>query len=179
MPVPDFSPGEVLTAAAMDSIGLWLVKKQAISASPNVTSVTVSNAFSADYISYKILYLGGVSAAGNTFTFQLAGATGSNYDTQLVYSGYGSGGTAGAGQSNAGIWTYAGINSAQGNCVDIDIYQPFLARHTYFTSNFWALDSGTGRAQGVHKLATSYTGFTLGSGTGFNSGQILVYGYRN
>jgi hypothetical protein len=179
MPVPDFSPGEVWTAQAADSIGLWLVKKQAIAASPNITSVTVSNAFSADYISYKILYLGGVSAAAGTFIFQLTGGTGANYDVQLMYSGYGSGGSAGAGSANDTKWNYAGTQGTQGNVVDIDIYQPFLTRHTIINANFWDISAGIGRMSGVHKLATSYTGFTLSSATGFNSGQILVYGYRN
>ena len=51
MPVPDFSPGEVLTAAAMDSIGLWKVASGTLSG----TATNFVGCFTSDYTNYRIV----------------------------------------------------------------------------------------------------------------------------
>jgi hypothetical protein len=57
---PDFTTGAVLTAAQMNAVGLWLVKTQTVGSA--VPDVTVTDAFSADYDNYKILYTGGTAS---------------------------------------------------------------------------------------------------------------------
>ena len=57
---PTFSSGAVLTAAQMNSVGMWLVKTQTVGTA--VSSVTVTGAFSADYDNYLILMSGGTGS---------------------------------------------------------------------------------------------------------------------
>ena len=58
MTYPTFTNGQVLPASDLNAIGLWLVKSQTVGT--GVSSVTVSNAFSADFDNYRIIYSGGV-----------------------------------------------------------------------------------------------------------------------
>jgi hypothetical protein len=85
MPVPDFSPGEVLTAAAMDSIGLWLVKTVTIGSA--VTSVPVADAFSSTYDNYLITVNGGASSTPNEIRLRLGSST-TNYFYQILFGQY-------------------------------------------------------------------------------------------
>ncbi len=47
MTYPSFSAGDILTAADMNAVGLWLVKTQTVGTA--VASVTVTDAFSSTY----------------------------------------------------------------------------------------------------------------------------------
>ena len=84
MPVPDFSPGEVLTAAAMDSIGLWLVKTQAVGA--GVSTIVVSDAFSANYDNYLITYTGGSASTTMNLSLRLGTVTTTEYYGNIMSS---------------------------------------------------------------------------------------------
>lgn len=175
MPVPDFSPGEVLSAGAMDQVGLWLVKSQTVGT--GVSSVTVTGAFSSAYDNYRITFTGGVSSAASTdLSLQLVGATGNNYDTVLFYTTFGAG-TIAVASTTTSNFAWAGQGTNQGATQMIDLLKPFLAEPTRYSSQFWA--GGVGYAQGRHTLATSYTGFTIipASGT-LTGGTISVYGYK-
>jgi hypothetical protein len=177
MPVPDFSPGEVLTAAAMDSIGLWLVSSTAVGT--GVSSVTVTDAFSADYDAYKITYTGGQASAAVNLGTRL-GATTTGY--RMAMNGVTSvSGTVAAYDNNTNttwIWT-GGANTTYTN-YNIEVWQPFLARPTFVTStlitngadNYWVV-------RGSLADTTSYTSFSIipSSGT-ITGGTICVYGYR-
>jgi hypothetical protein len=52
MPVPDFSPGEVLTAAAMDSISGWLTNSTTFA---NTTTIEIDNCFNANFRNYLVM----------------------------------------------------------------------------------------------------------------------------
>ena len=69
MTYPSFSAGEVFRAQDANAVGLWLVKSQTIGT--GVSSVTVTDAFSADYDSYKIVISGGVGSATAVLRTQL------------------------------------------------------------------------------------------------------------
>ena len=175
MPVPDFSPGEVLTAAAMDSIGLWLVKTQTVGTA--VSSVNVTGAFSADYDNYRITYTGGTMSV-ETALMMTFGATTTNYYGSFVHGSYiGSGNASFNGDNNVARFGFVG-GSTQPN-VSIDVFTPFLTRYTDINartrySTFW------GTYQGLLLNSTSYTDFTLTPNTGtMTGGTIRVYGYRN
>jgi hypothetical protein len=178
MPVPDFSPGEVLTAAAMDSIGLWLVKSQTIGT--GVSSVTVTDAFSADYDAYKIVVSGGVASATAVLQTQLgATATGYYYGGDArTYAGV----TLNIQASNGTNW-YAGEASVNTIEMNIDVKQPFLAKNTTFTGSFGAArtDAYWLSVGGYLANTTSYTAFTItpSGGATLTGGTIRVYGYRN
>jgi hypothetical protein len=175
MPVPDFSPGEVLTAAAMDSIGLWLVKTQTVGT--GVSSVAVTDAFSADYDNYLVTVSGGVGSTAAALTLQL-GATTTNYYNSLVLTGWnntvsGSGTTTGTNFVRFGFGT---TNSLYAHCT---VLAPYLASHTFFRSDYMTSGVG-GSAVGALFNSTQYTDFTVlpASGT-LTGGTIRVYGYRN
>jgi hypothetical protein len=176
MPVPDFSPGEVLTAAAMDSIGLWLVKTQTIGT--GVSSVVVTGAFSADYDNYKIIVSGG-STAGAGILMQLGSTTNSYYfgRTRVAYSGAATSAFSGA---NAASWN-VGSADGDGSSARIELITPFLTRRTTFDSTQPEGAGGViGWVGGTLDTTLSYTAFTLLlSGGTFSGGTIRVYGYRN
>jgi hypothetical protein len=179
MPVPDFSPGEVLTAAAMDSIGLWLVKTQTIGA--GVGSVTVTDAFSADYENYKIVVTGGSSSAATTVSLQL-GATVTGYYTFQISGSFIASTVTGANISNGSSFNGAGRCAADGILCLAELFLPYETKKTLYTTANTRPETGgvAGWQSGFLDTATSYTAFTLSPGTGtFTGGTIRVYGYRN
>jgi hypothetical protein len=178
MPVPDFSPGEVLTAAAMDSIGLWLVKTQTVGA--GVASVTVTDAFSADYDNYLVTYTGGVGSTNITLRVRL-GATNTNYYSQTIYALFNSstGPISNVPDNNAAQWSFVGRATTNWTYLQMNIYTPFLTTRTFF--NTFAVGAGDMTATaGLLDNATSYTAFDIICSTGtLTGGTIRVYGYRN
>jgi hypothetical protein len=178
MPVPDFSPGEVLTAAAMDSIGLWLVKTQTVGT--GVSSVTVTGAFSANYDRYRITIDNIAASTGGDLRFQLGSANTQYYG---IYNYQVSTGTTQVFYQNNTANAYIGglaTSGSQGEqSITFDISQPNKATRTAWTGqafgNNYYFNFG-------YQLAdtTQYTAFTIfpGSGT-LTGGTIRVYGYRN
>jgi hypothetical protein len=180
MPVPDFSPGEVLTAAAMDSIGLWLVKSQTVGT--GVSTVVVNDAFNTNFESYKVITRGIVfSSLGAAVYIKLSGTTGSTYFGNILYNVPTSaalGGVSAQNGNNLGFFVNVASSSGPSD-FEATITNPFLASAsncfgTYagqsYNGNFGTHDSN----------AASSTGFTLLPGAGtMTGGKILVYGIRN
>jgi hypothetical protein len=179
MPVPDFVPGEVLTAAAMDSIGLWLVKTQTVGT--GVASVVVSDAFSSNYDNYRITYTGGVMSGTNVQISMRLGAAVTQYYYQMIYQNYASNTAplANVPDNNSTQWSFVGAGTTTFTRLSADLFNPFLATRTVINGSFVnAIASGSGA--GVLNDATSYTAFTLLAGSGtMTGGTIRVYGYRN
>jgi hypothetical protein len=178
MPVPDFSPGEVLTAAAMDSIGLWLVKTVTIGA--GVSSVLVADCFSADYTNYKIVIAGGVASTGTNMTIQLTGITGSVYNNAGTFLTYGSATVNGFGPGLSTSLIY-GPGDATFHAASLDIMNPFATTRKGIISNGVSAASQYAFA-GYVNSTTSSTGFTITPatmGSTLTGGTIRVYGYRN
>jgi hypothetical protein len=179
MPVPDFSPGEVLTAAAMDSIGLWLVKTQAVGT--GVTTINVPNAFSSDYMNYKIMWVNGTTSAATQITLQLGSSITGYYGGIPRVDA--SGANSPIGMNNTANWTFAGVGTGDGVLVDVELYRPNQIAFT--TSKLSWFDNRTNNAWGVgggvHRVAAAYSDFTLGFAVGVtgSGGTIRVYGYRN
>jgi hypothetical protein len=183
MPVPDFSPGEVLTAAAMDSIGLWLVKTQTISATA-VSSIIVTNAFSADYDNYLIT-VSNTEATGANAVYAVQMRTGSttstvSYNGVLGYWTYA--GAAGvANNSNASSWGFVGRGTSSGDKMSFafNLYAPFLASKTSISTQGSAGGDITGNYTGFHNVASSFDQFVITTPISTTGGTIRVYGYRN
>jgi hypothetical protein len=176
MSFPVFASGDVLNASDMNAVGMWLVKSVTVGA--GVTTIPVTGAFSADYENYLITYTGGTGSGTADISLQLTGGTGSDYDTGLTYTSSGWGGSTPNFASTTGTsFAWCGNVQTQGSTSFITILKPFLAQWTLMTSQFWS--SGPGWSQGRHKLATSYTGFSLIIGGGLNTtgGTVRVYGY--
>ena len=176
---PDFSPGQVLTAAHMDAVGLWLVKSQTIGT--GVSSVTVTDAFSADYDNYRIIVSGGASNTALALGLQLGTSlTGSGYYSGVVGTNY-TGGTSSGTDNNNTTWTIAGSAMPDGLALDVDLFGPFLTQKTgvSFNSRVDYRTNGAGTmGNGFHNSATSYTGFALIVSGTMTGGTITVYGYR-
>jgi hypothetical protein len=177
MTYPVFSAGEVLGAASMNAVGLWLVKSQTVGA--GVSSVTVTGAFSADYDAYKIVWTGGNGSTGNEIGFRL-GSTTSNYYGFLTYGVYTVGTNFGVQDNNTSLFRYAGGADGSYCSLNIDIFQPFLSRITAISASGNYGASAFGNYSGRLADTTSYTAFTLVPGAGtLTGGTIRVYGYRN
>jgi F0F1-type ATP synthase membrane subunit c/vacuolar-type H+-ATPase subunit K len=182
MPVPDFSPGEVLTAAAMDSIGLWLVKTQTVG-STAVSSVLVTDAFSSNFTNYRILVTGGSSNTPLALGLQMGTTlTGTGYYSGIIGTNY-AGGTSSGTDNNSTYWTIAGSAMPDGIALDVVLTEPFLTRKTGLAINS-RIDYRTNGAgtmgNGFHNVSASYTGFALVvTGGNFANCTIRVYGFRN
>jgi hypothetical protein len=178
MPVPDFSPGEVLTAAAMDSIGLWLVKTQTVGT--GVSSVTVTDAFSADYENYRIVYTGGTASTTQSMNMTL-GSTSANYSNALIYAAYAGGSVLTVGTNSGSSWSFAGYFNSNSVMCTVDLFTPFLTRNTMFSAPHVQFGGAVaGQNQGILIDNNSYTSFTFTPAGGtITGGTIRVYGYRN
>lgn len=179
MTYPSFAPGEVLRAQDMNAVGLWLVKSQTVGT--GVSSVTVTGAFSADYDNYRIMYVGGTQSGSNAMYIKLGGSS-TGYYGNLIFNDIGS----------TTVLVAVDNNSAQANWVgggsstipthaSVDLFGPYLARFTKIRNGQYQNATAFGTQNGEHRVATSYTDFTLGmdSGVTFSGGTIRVYGYRN
>jgi hypothetical protein len=179
---PDFTSGAVLTAAQMNAVGLWLVKTQTVGTA--VSSVAVTGAFSADYDNYLVLLSGGTMSATADIGIQL-GASTTGYFGFMCYGVVTSGTVQGAPRNNTAVMSWQGGCTGAGQAAQLrsEILGPFKAAYTGFPAgNYRAVgvDPQYGTMVGEHRVATSYTGFTLlpSSGT-MTGGTIRIYGYRN
>lgn len=162
------------TVAGLGS-GLVLVKSQTIGS--GVSSVAVTNAFSATYDAYKIVVTNGASSTDTQFQMQMGATTTGYYETRNG-SGFAASGTPHFfGSSNASKWTDVGVARTVGLDIDLDIRSPYLSKQTNFVAS--RVDSGNCYfVAGYLNNTSSYTGFTLNpiSGT-LTGGEIRVYGY--
>jgi hypothetical protein len=159
--------------------GMRLVKKQTIGT--GVSSVIVTDAFSAAYENYRVIISGGV-ASGATYTL-LQLRTGSTtattgYYRAMWYVDYAASSGAQA-ATNTSSWRagYATANSFSGT---IDILSPFLAVNTTMTSSASGAlpNEAIYMHGGYHTAATSYDQFVLSTTAGtLTGGTIYVYGY--
>jgi hypothetical protein len=180
MPVPDFSPGEVLTAAAMDSIGLWKITTVTFAAS----SVAIDNCFTTNYANYVIIAnvtTGAGGAAQVQMSMRAGGVTNSTTNYYSFYNGIQWGGTVNNAGNVAGTNWFAlrtnGDNAGFSGVVEMQ--NPNLASRTRFQSH------GADQAQrwyagGLHDSTTQFDGFVLAnSGGNSMTGTVRVYGYRD
>jgi hypothetical protein len=180
MPVPNFTSGEVLTAGAMNNVGLWLVKTQTVGAT--VPSVTVTGAFSAAYDNYKIVYSNGASSNSTVIGLQF-GSIITNYYFVFSYSAFATATALADVGNNTNIFTYSGsLHVAGGSGANIEVISPFLSNRFTYISNPCYSGNGTyaGVQTGTLADTSSITSFTLTANTGtMTGGTIRVYGYRN
>jgi hypothetical protein len=184
MAIKTFSDGNSLPASDINTYlansGLVYVKSQTVGTA--VSSVSVTDVFSATYDNYKIIYTSGASSAHQALQLHLTGATSAYYAGLFRMASDAT--TSNLGTNNQSTWLYAGYGGVGSTTLDVDLYDPFIARFTRMKS-VWADERDTaansgfyGTQVGVHRTATSYTGFTIVCGANITGGQIIVYGYR-
>ena len=159
--------------------GLTLISTTTIGSA--VSSVTVSNAFSATYDNYKIQVVGGTSSANANLLLQL-GATTTGYYAGYSRVIYSSGTASLIGDNNTANWTRAGATNTNGMGMNVDLLGPNLAKNTIFHGIYAdpATGSNGGPFGGFLNNTTVYTAFTIIASTGtLTGGEIRVYGYQN
>ena len=175
-----YSSGDVLTAADLNqSSGLVLVKSQTIGS--GVSSVTVTDAFSSTFDTYRIVICVDDSSSATAITV-IFGATVSGYK----WSAYGwhISGSSFTSQSTSSAHCYFGSTSAtDGGMSTTDVYAPYLTKQTRYSGTGGYFDNTSGFAEfhaGIESSATSYTAFTVAPQTGtVSGGTIRVYGYND
>jgi hypothetical protein len=185
MPVPDFSPGEVLTASAMDAIGMWRVGGGALS----TATTNFAGVFTSNYTNYRIVIDSpATSGAGDFYLKFLYASTGlvttaNNY--YWAYRGLNSSGGSqdiNAAATNQGYlgWSSPGAGGAGG--MVFDIISPFLTNKKAVQGQAFSLGSGVyiSRSGGFSWDASdSFSGFQITSATAVTlTGNVSVYGYR-
>jgi hypothetical protein len=143
-----------------------------------VSSVAISNCFSSTYDNYRIVYSGGTQSGNQRFSMILGSSTAGYYEG-LTYVTYSTGAQGSASTNNGANWTYIGGGNTQSTGFTIDLQNPFLAQYTQMNA-FGSLQTTQATwDQGIHAVATSYTGFTITPvGSTITGGTITVYGYR-
>ena len=159
--------------------GLRLVKKQTIGS--GVTSVTVSNCFSATYDDYLIKVTGGVATGQTEHWLSLTGISGAtDYYSTLQYQSYGAT-TPLAGSNNFSYWYWTGNGSTSNLTAQIDVTSPFQTKVKTYSSKYHGLIAAggiSGSSSGFCNSTASATGFTWTQNTGtMTGGTIYVYGY--
>jgi hypothetical protein len=177
---PDFTTGQVLTAAQMNAIGLWEVATLTIT---NATSGFTDTAFTSNYKNYRIVGTFSCTTAINlTLTLRNSGGdvTLTNYKYADAFLSLAAAPTwnLGGSSTSANFPTFARTNDANAeSAVVADILGPATATRTTVMAN--ATDQLLYRTMnGIYNADTAMVGFKLSSGTAF-TGTFRVYGYRN
>lgn len=183
MTYPVFSAGEVLGAADMNAVGLWLVKTQTFSAA---TNCDVTGVFSADYENYVAVVRVAASLTGQYTNLQLLNGTtpkAVNYNrTNFVATS----GAVLAIDSNATAttaWRLCG-QSATAQFTTVSFYRPFTsattgyhAQSSYTTPSNFQFYTAAGE-QTENYSATGFRIYADGNAATY-TGTVRVYGYRN
>lgn len=178
MTYPVFANGDALPASDMNAIGLWLVKTQTIGT--GVSSITVNNAFSSDFQSYRIFIENESTNGSASHLFQLSGITTSSYYSGGSYGNWGVAAQTGFGNAVTTSWVLsANVAANTGTSIIMDVINPNVARRKYA---FNTAQASNGHLTFNH-LSTSTstaTGFVISkAGDTMTGGTIRVYGYRN
>lgn len=179
MPVPDFSPGEVLTAAAMDQIGLWLVKTQTFTSTQNCN---VTDCFSSDYENYVAIVNGTFSLAGQITAVQLLTGTTpktTNYNRACFFMTPTVNLTMISQATGAADFSVSGQNASH-NSIKIDFFRPNMNQPTGLSSEgqYGSVVWRGGGEQTENYVADGFRMLPVGNAALF-TGIIRVYGYRN
>ena len=172
---------EVLTSADTNTYlansGLVYVTSATVGTA--VTTVTVSSCFSATYDNYQIRMSGGTQT-DSTAIGLLLGASVTGYYSFMNYGLSGTTIPLGAAGNNAAVFDWVGGGTAgQASFVSVDLFSPFATLYTKIRNGSYQNGLNYGTVQGEHRVATSYTAFSLVPSTGtLTGGTITVYGYR-
>ena len=181
MAIKTFTTGEVLTASDTNTYlansGLVYIKQQTIGTA--VSSVTVTDACSADYDNYRVIVTGGVGSTAQAINLRLGASATGYYSVTPVFP-YAGGAVTNNNVNNGVSWTFAGVSTTVNNNMIFDLMQPFATKVTTVTGSYLNPTAGAiaGGFYGFHDSASSFTAFTLIVGGTMTGGIIYVYGYR-
>jgi hypothetical protein len=171
---------QVSGGTAVGNSGLVFISST--TAGSGVSSITVSNCFSATYDTYKILYTNGTASVTNTQIGLRLGSTASGYLSLLTYMSWGSGTITGASTNNTQFYWLGGDKTGGGGgtvVMDVQLINPFRTVATICNSPMYGDSTTAGTSYGRLPDTTSYTSFTLfPDGGTISGGNVVVYGYR-
>ena len=179
MAVKTFTTGEVLTAADTNTYlnNGGLVYITGATVGTTVSSVTLTNVFSATYDSYRITFNYILSSAANPSIVVTLGATVTGYYGVTTYYAYDASGDGTAKRNNGTDWNW-GYFGANQTSASYDILYPFKTNRTGYNGQYCG-DLYQGSVFGWLGNNTSYTDIKIAPGTGtLTGGVIRVYGYR-
>lgn len=179
---PVFTSGAILTAAQMNSIGMWKISSGTASLSTTPTQFTsVFN--NTDYPNYKLIITTTAITGSNKILFKFVSGTTAASTT------YYCGGIGGSNSSAATVYFERSTNAtslslgptinSSNRVIGMDIIAPNQAINTmysgYYTesNNVDAFTFG-----GVHGVSTAYDGFQLETSSGTQTVSYQLYGYR-
>jgi hypothetical protein len=182
MAIKTFTTGEVLTAADTNTYlansGLVFVKSQTVGT--GVSTLVVSDAFSATYDNYRVIYTNGVASTIMNISC-IMGATVSGYSSSRLYNTPASGTPVGNGINAGASWGYFAQGGSNFANLDCDFINPFASKYTQYKGTYnidLGSDTTLGITQGFLANTTSYTAFTLTPAGTLTGGTVIVYGYR-
>ena len=165
---------------AATSSGLTLINSTTIGTT--VTSVALTNVFSATYDNYRIVLSGGSASATSDGSFIL-GATTSGYYNVFLYNGLSNFTPQGAGASNSASTGTVFSYSANGINCELSLFSPFASARTTFNYQSMTIATTGNRwnGGGFQDSTTSFTGITFSTQSGhtLTGGTIKVYGLAN
>ena len=181
---PDFSSGAILTAAQMNSVGLWKVASGSLS----TATTNFQGCFTSEYRDYRIVIDSlGFSGAGDIYVRFLVSATPSTtadyfWALRGINSSAGIADNTGSAQTLIYCGASASGATAADSSVTLDILSPQLATKTIVLSSAFSLTSGVyvSRAGGAaFDVSTQFNGLQFISASAVTlSGNVTIYGYR-
>jgi hypothetical protein len=181
---PDFSSGAVLTAAQMNTVGMWKIATGIVNTG---TSFDLTN-FSADYDSYKLVLTQiRTNVAGGSIQLRMVNSgtpaiIGYYWGVTAVDTAVGTSAVF-RGNNSTLLETLSVQNGAVSGMVSVEIHNPFTTQYTSF--NGQSTDSRAGASYsgisfaGQLATSTSYNGIrVLLSANSFTNCNYTIYGYR-
>ena len=175
--------GDAIDTTAAASFAAGLVHIGTTNTGGAVSSVSIDNVFSADYVQYKIIFDLDYSTThtGLSFRLRVGGVdnTGSNYVRQILTA---TSTTVSGARTTSTSWA-ATVRDIGG--FDFEIFDPFATKNTLARINS-GLTTTTAGDYGLttapelmlFKTTTSYDGFTVFPQAGTIDGKISVLGYK-
>ena len=193
---PDFSVGQVLTAAQMNQVGLWAMQPTSVSGSgvtlsgakvtaTAATEAVINNCFTDDFEFYRVLIRYQTSTTNSLFMQLRTGAsnaaTNYNYSEVQAYLGFGVTVGRATGQAQGQIGSNS--NGAFWQMSSMDLFGPKLAEPTTYSVLNSRNDASYANIanyvyNGTHTTATAFESLRVFVSTGTFTGKIYIYGYN-
>jgi hypothetical protein len=160
--------------------GIVLTKTQTIGS--GVSSITVSDAFSATYDNYKITITGGTGSINQIGLRITMGSNTAGVQGVAVGAEYGGATYAASAINNGAYFDFVGMANNTSIFMSGEIHSPYLAENTFAAFTGSRFNSNGYPVGSFYELlnTTSYTAFTITMNQGtLTGGTIRIYGYAN